>query len=200
MDPSFTEFFDTDILTTDILTIELQIDGDLTKASLLEYNNLETLTELRIDGNLTKPSLLEYNKLGTLFQRFLETHDLQSLQRMLSDTGLYVEIPEIPAYSDCQIQIRYPDFVELIDESVLYMAPLKINQPVGGFVIEMEIEDEGKIGEVQSNFAEEDIHRESDTRVKMIKQDTNIISLDSRIESCYILVDVEFLDETDILF
>ena len=156
--------------------------------------------ELWIDGNLTKPSLLEYNKLETFYQQILETQDLQSLQRMLSDSGLSVEIPQIPAHSECQIQIRYPDLVEWIDECFLYMEPLKINQPVRSFAISMELEDEGRIGEVQSNFADEDIDRESDTRVRMTYQATNINNLDARIDCFYTLGDGVFLDETDISF
>lgn len=156
--------------------------------------------ELRIDGNFTKPSLLEYNILETLYQRLLQAQDLQRLQRMLGDSGLRTEIPQIPAYSECRIQIRYPDLVEWIDECFLYMEPLRINQPIGSFAISMELEDEGKIGEVRSNFADENINRESDTRVRMTYQTTNINNLDARIDCGYTLGDVAFLADTDIPF
>ncbi len=155
--------------------------------------------ELRMDGTLTQPRLLAYHQLETLYQRVLPSEDSQTLLRMLGNSGVRAEVPQIPAHREYRIQIRYPDLVEWIDESFFYQESIEIDQPIGRFSVSMDLEDRERIGEVRSNFPDENVTRESDTRVRITYQTTNVHRFKASLDCCYTLGDGVFWDSEDIL-
>ncbi len=106
-------------------------------------------TEIRIGGNLTELQLLSGQKLTQLYKRILQAHDLQMLQA-IGTSALQVEIPPIPNNSECRVQIRYAERVEKTDGSLVYTHHLRTNQPVGSFLVSIDIEGEDALGNIES--------------------------------------------------
>ena len=106
-------------------------------------------TEIRIGGNLTESQLLKGQKLTEFYKRILQARDLQILQT-IGTSALQVEIPLIPDNSECRVQIRYAEFVEKTGESLVYTHHLRTNQPVGSFLMSIDIEGEDALGDIES--------------------------------------------------
>lgn len=106
-------------------------------------------TEIRISGNLTEPQLLRQQKLTECYKRILHAQDLQLLQT-IGTSALQVEIPSIPHNSECRVRIRYSELVEKTDESLVYTHHLRTNQPVGSFLMSIDIEGEDALGGIES--------------------------------------------------
>ena len=106
-------------------------------------------TEIRISGNLTEPQLLRQQKLTEFYKHILQAQDLQMLQT-IGTSALQVEIPPIPDSSECRVQIRYSELVEKTDESLVYTHHLRTNQPVGSFLMSIDIEGEDALGGIES--------------------------------------------------
>ena len=109
----------------------------------------EKNTEIHIDGNLTELQLLKGQKLTEFYKRILQAQDLQML-RAIGTSALQVEIPPIPDNSECRVRIRYSELVENIDESLVYTHHLRTNQPVGSFLMSIDIEGEDALGDIES--------------------------------------------------
>ncbi|MCG9131707.1 von Willebrand factor type A domain-containing protein [Candidatus Poribacteria bacterium] len=68
----------------------------------------------------------------------------------IGTSALKVEIPPIPDNSECRVQIRYAERVEKTDESLVYTHHLRTNQPVGSFLMSIDIEGEDALGDIES--------------------------------------------------
>ena len=106
-------------------------------------------TEIRIGGNLTELQLLKGQKLTEFYKRILQAQDLQMLQA-IGTSALQVEIPPVPDNSECRVQIRYAEHVEETDGSLVYTHHLRTNQPVGSFLMSIDIEGEDALGDIES--------------------------------------------------
>lgn len=106
-------------------------------------------TEIRIGGNLTEPQLLRQQKLTEFYKRILQAQDLQMLQA-IGTSALQVEIPSIPNNSECRVQVRYSELVEETDESLVYTHHLRTNQPVGSFLMSIDIEGEDALEGIET--------------------------------------------------
>ena len=106
-------------------------------------------TEICIDGNLTELQLLNGQKLTELYKRILQAQDLQMLQA-IGTSALRAEIPPIAADGERRVQIKYTERVEKTDESLVYTHHLRTNQPVGSFLMSIDIEGEDALGDIES--------------------------------------------------
>ena len=106
-------------------------------------------TEIRIDGNLTELQLLNGQKLTEFYKRVLQAQDLQMLQA-IGTSALQVEIPPIPDNSECRVQIKYTEHTEKTDAGLVYTHHLWTNQPVGSFLMSIDIEGEDALGDIES--------------------------------------------------
>lgn len=109
----------------------------------------EKNTEIRIGSNLTELQLLKGQKLTEFYKRVLQAQDLQMLQA-IGTSALQVEIPPIPDNSECRVQIRYAERIEKTDESLVYTHHLRTNQPIGSFLMSIDIEGEDALGGLES--------------------------------------------------
>ena len=106
-------------------------------------------TEIRIGGNLTELQLLRGQKLIELYKRILQAQDLQMLQA-IGTSALQVEIQPIPDNSERRIHIKYTEHTEETDNGLVYTHHLRTNQPVGSFLMSIDIEGEDTLGDIES--------------------------------------------------
>ncbi len=106
-------------------------------------------TEIRMSGNLTELQLLRGQKLTEFYKRILQAQDLQMLQT-IGTSALQMEIPPIPDNSECRVRIKYAELVERADESLVYTHHLRTNQPVGSFLMSVDIEGADALGGIES--------------------------------------------------
>lgn len=106
-------------------------------------------TEIRIDGNLTEIQLLNGQKLTEYYKRILQAQDLQILQAM-GTSALRAEIPPIAADRECRVQIKYTEYTGKTDHGLVYTHHLRTNQPVGSFLMSIDIEGEDALGDIES--------------------------------------------------
>ena len=106
-------------------------------------------TEIRIGGNLTELQLLKGQKLTEFYKCILEAQDLQVLQA-IGTSALQVEIQPIPDNSECRIHIKYTEHTEETDNGLVYTHHLRTNQPVGSFLMSIDIEGEDALGDIES--------------------------------------------------
>ena len=151
-------------------------------------------TEIRIDGNLEKSGLLRRNKLAELYKRILKAQDLQMLQA-IGTSALRAEIPPIPADGECRVQIRYTEAVEEIYGDLVYTHHLRTNQPVGSFLMSIDVEGENAIEDIESSSHDVTINHEDDTRANVTYQSTNV-KLDTDFVCRYAFTDYD-LDEVE---
>lgn len=106
-------------------------------------------TEIHIDGNLTELQLLKGQKLTELYKRILQAQDLQILQA-IGTSALRAEIPSIAADSEYRVQIKYTEHTAETDNGLVYTHHLRTNQPVGSFLMSIDIEGEDALGDIES--------------------------------------------------
>lgn len=152
-------------------------------------------TEIRISGNLTEPQLLRGQKLTEFYKRILQVQDSQMLQT-IGTSALQVEIPPIPDNSECRLRIRYSERVEKTDESLVYTHHLRTNQPVGSFLMSIDIEGEDTLGDIESPS--------HDVTIKQNHANANVayyasdVELDADFVCRYALTDNSF-DEAELI-
>lgn len=151
-------------------------------------------TEIRIDSNLEKSGLLRSSKLTAFYKRVLLAQDLKSLQTV-GTSALRAEIPPIPAGGKCRVQIQYTEFVGESNDSLVYTHHLRTNQPVGSFLMSIDVEGEDAIKDIGSPSHEVTIRHEDDARASMTYQATNV-KLDIDFVCRYAFTDNGF-NETD---
>lgn len=153
-------------------------------------------TEIRMSGNLTEPQLLRQQKLTEFYKHILQAQDLQMLQT-IGNSALQVEIPPIPDNSECRIRIRYSELVEKTGESLVYTHHLRSNQPVGSFLMSIDIEGEDARGGIESPS--------HDVTIKQNHASANMayyasdVELDADFVCRYALVDNVFNEESAVL-
>lgn len=106
-------------------------------------------TEIRIGGNLTELQLLNGQKLTEYYKRILQAQDLQILQA-IGTSALRAEIPPIAADRECRVQIKYTESTGETDHGLVYTYHLRTNQPVGSFLMSIDIEGEDALGDIES--------------------------------------------------
>ena len=106
-------------------------------------------TEIRIGGNLTELQLLNGQKLTEYYKRILQAQDLQILQA-IGTSALRAEIPAIAADRECRVQIKYTESTGETDHGLVYTHHLRTNQPVGSFLMSIDIEGEDALGDIES--------------------------------------------------
>ncbi len=106
-------------------------------------------TEIRIGGNLTELQLLNGQKLTEYYKRILQAQDLQILQA-IGTSALRAEIPPIAADRECRVQIKYTESTGETDHGLVYTHHLRTNQPVGSFLMSIDIEGEDALGDIES--------------------------------------------------
>ena len=146
-------------------------------------------TEIRIGGNLMELQLLSGQKLTQLYKRILQAQDLQMLQA-IGTSALQVEIPPIPDNSDCRVRIRYAELVEKTDESLVYTHHLRSNQPVGSFLMSIDIEGEDALGDIES--PSHDVTVVQAYASANVAYYTSDVELDSDFVCCYAFADSNF--------
>ena len=134
-------------------------------------------TEIRIDGNLEKSGLLRRSQLVEFYKRILQAQDLQILQA-IGTSALRVEIRPIPDGSECRVRIKYTELVEEVDENLVYTHHLRTNQPVGSFLMSVDVEGEDAIEDIESPSHNVTINHETDERASMTYQASDV-ELDS---------------------
>lgn len=68
----------------------------------------------------------------------------------IGTSALQVEIPSIPDNSECRVQVRYSELVEETDESLVDTHHLRTNQPVGSFLMSIDIEGEDALEGIEA--------------------------------------------------
>ena len=106
-------------------------------------------TEIHIDGNLTELQLLNGQKLTEYYKRILQAQDLQILQA-IGTSALRAEIPPIAADREYRVQIKYTESTGETDHGLVYTHHLRTNQPVGSFLMSIDIEGEDALGDIES--------------------------------------------------
>ena len=153
-------------------------------------------TEIRIGGNLTEPQLLRGQKLTEFYKCILQAQDLQTLQT-IGTSALQVEIPPIPDNSEYRVRIRYSELVEKTDDSLVYTHHLRTNQPIGSFLMSIDIEGEDALGSIESPSHDVTIVKNyASANVAYYASD---IELDSDFICRYALTD-DLLNETEAVF
>ena len=153
-------------------------------------------TEIRISGNLTEPQLLRGQTLTEFYKRILQAQDSQTLQT-IGTSALQVEIPPISDNSECRVRIRYSELVEKTDDSLVYTHHLRTNQPIGSFLMSVDIEGEDALGGIESPSHDVTIVKNyASANVAYYASD---IELDSDFICRYALTD-NLLKETEMVF
>ena len=153
-------------------------------------------TEIRIGRNLTESQLLKEQKLTEFYERILQAQDLQMLQA-IGTSALQVEIPPISDNSECRVQVRYTEHVEKTDEDLVYTHHLRTNQPVGSFLISIDIEGEDALGNIES--PSHDVTVVQDYASANVAYYASEVKLDSDFVCRYAFTDAVVNEETLLL-
>ena len=153
-------------------------------------------TEIRIDGDLEKSGLLRKSKLAAFYKRIRQAQDLQMLQA-IGTSALRVEIRPIPDGSECRVQIKYTELVAEVDEHLVYTHHLRTNQPVGSFLMSVDVEGEDTIEDIESPSHDVTIDCEDDKRASMTYQAIDV-KLDTDFVCRYVFTD-NGLDGTELI-
>ena len=156
----------------------------------------EKNTEIRMSGNLTELQLLRGQKLTEFYKRILQAQDLQMLQT-IGTSALQVEIPPIPDNSEYRVRIKYSELVEKTDECLVYTHHLRTNQPVGSFLMSVDIEGEDTLGGIECPSHDVTI-RQNHTSANIAYYAADV-ELDSDFICRYALIDDVFNEESAIL-
>ena len=154
-------------------------------------------TEIRISGNLTEPQLLRGQKLTEFYKRILQVQDSQMLQT-IGTSALRVEIPPIPDNSECRLRIRYAERVEKTDERLVYTHHLRTNQPVGSFLMSIDIEGEDALGDIESPSHDVTVIRKDDASANVAYYASDV-ELDADFVCRYALIDDVLNEESAVL-
>ena len=156
-------------------------------------------TEIRIDGNLTKSQLLRGQKLTEFYKRILQAQDLQMLQT-IGTSALRAAIASIAANGACRVQIQYTEFIEEVDENLVYTHHLRVNQPVESFLMSIDIKGEPAVGAIESPSHDITIMRRDDASASVDYYAADV-ELDSDFVCRYAFIDDVFNEaDVDIVF
>ncbi|RKU10979.1 hypothetical protein C6501_13355 [Candidatus Poribacteria bacterium] len=137
-------------------------------------NRADTVdVDIQIDSESVELEFLGKNRLMKFYKSLLQTQDIQILQE-IGTSALRTDVLSILAGDECKVQIRYNEFVEMVDENFVYTHHLRSNQTVGNLAMTVAIDGKNAIETIESPSHNAHVSQESDSHARITYQTTDV--------------------------